>query len=391
MRAEMIATMGVSSAGVSRRLLLTAGTAGAAGIIAGSSGTTPTGDGRPAGTGGPAAVVDAHGEHQAGIARPRPAQGHCTLVVCDLPPAGLSDLFGLLAGLGERIHSLTRGDDPALGGLSPAALTVTVGLGPRVVATVDPTLPGTSDLPAFRRERISPGDRGGDLMLQCCATDPLVVSLAATALLDHLGVPPRWRAHGFQGTAIGKTGVTRNLFGFPDGIAVPRTDAEFNEQVWIDGRLAGATIAVVRRITLNTTEFLRQPLARQEAVIGRRREDAEPLSGGGPDADIDLGARTNDGEYLIPVDAHVRLAHPLTNGTGLMLRRSYNTPEGLLFISFQRELRTFTATQSTMDERDALIPFTTVTASGTFLILPGFTAGQPLGTALRPRTVSSPS
>jgi dye decolorizing peroxidase len=384
MPAEMIAAMGVFSAGVSRRLLLAAGTAGAAGILAGPSGTTPTGAVRSASIGKPAAVVDAHGEHQAGITRPHPAQTHCTVAVCDLPPAGLSDLFGLLAGLGERIHRLARGGDPALGGLSPAALTITVGLGPHAVGTVSPASPGTSDLPAFRRERIAHSDRGGDLLLQICATDPLVVSLAVTALLDYLGVPLRWQAHGFQGAPLGETGVTRNLLGFPDGIAGPRTDTELDEQVWLDGRLAGATIAVVRRITLNTTEFLRQPLARQEAVIGRRRDDAEPLSGGGPDADIDLSAKTPDGEYLIPADAHVRLAHPLTNGTTLMLRRSYSTSEGLLFISFQRDLRTFVVTQSTMDERDALIAFTTVTASGTFLILPGFTADRPLGAGLRP-------
>lgn len=85
--------------------------------------------------------------------------------------------------------------------------------------------------------------------------------------------------------------------------------------------------AVVHVEDLVAGAFHRLPVAGQEAVIGRRRDNAEPLSGGGIDADVDLGAKTARGEYLIPADAHVRVAHPLTSGTGLMLRRSYSSPE----------------------------------------------------------------
>lgn len=372
--------MRAPSSGFSRRLLLAAGTAGAAGILAGPSGAAATSPAHAGEVDESAAVVDPHGDHQAGITRPETAQRHCTVAVCDLDPA---TVFSVLAALGDRIGSLTRGGDAALGGLATAALTITVGLGPRVIAAVDPALPGATDLPPFAREAVSPNDRGGDLLLQVCAMDPLVVSLTVTALLTTLNTPARWQAHGFRGAPLDETGACRNLLGFSDGIAGPRTDTELSENVWLDGPLAGSTLAVVRRITLDTAGFLRQPLARQEAVIGRRRDNAEPLSGGGPDAGIDLGAKTPDGEYVIPADAHVRIAHPLTNGTGLMLRRSYSTVDGLLFISFQRRLRTFTATQSTMDEQDALMRFSTVTATGTFLILPGFTPDEPLGTGLR--------
>jgi dye decolorizing peroxidase len=365
----------VSSAGLSRRRLLAAGTATAAGLLAGPSVPAVS---APVTAGEADGVIDAHGEHQAGIVRPHVAQRHCAVVVGDLPGP---DIRAVLAALGARIHALTRGGDTALGGLEPAALTVTVGLGPGVVRRIDPALPGTADLPAFAHEDIAPPDRGGDLFLQICAMDPLVVSLAA-AELGAFGGAVRWQAHGFRGAPLGRTGAGRNLLGFTDGIVGPRTDTELRDQVWLDGRAAGGTIAVVRRITLDTRAFLRQPVERQEAVFGRRRDTAEPLSGGGPDADVDLGAKTADGEYLIPTDAHVRVAHPLTSGTGLMLRRSYSSAEGLLFIGFQRDLRTFTATQSTMDERDALMRFVTVTATGTFLILPGFTPDRPLGSSL---------
>lgn len=365
----------VSSAGLSRRRLLAAGTATTAGLLAGPSVPAVS---APATPGEPDGVVDAHGAHQAGIARPHIAQRHCAVVVSDLPG---SDVRAVLAALGTRIHALTRGGDSALGGLEPAALTVTVGLGPGVVRRIDPALPGATDLPAFAHEDIAPQDRGGDLFLQICSMDPLVVSLAA-AELSAFGGTVRWRAHGFRGGPLNKTGAARNLLGFTDGIVGPRTEAEVREHVWLNGRAAGGTIAVVRRITLDTRTFLQQPVERQEAVFGRRRDTAEPLSGGGPDADVNLGAKTADGEYLIPADAHVRVAHPLTSGTGLMLRRSYSSAEGLLFISYQHDLRTFTATQSTMDERDALMRFVTVTATGTFLVLPGFTPDQPLGSPL---------
>lgn len=364
------------SAGLSRRSLLAVGAAGAAAMVSGSSAPAASAPEIPA---EPTGTIDAHGEHQAGIVTPRVAQRHCAVVVCDLSSP---DVHGVLAALGTRIHALTGGGDAALGGLDPGAATVTVGLGPGPLRRIDPTLPGTTDLPAFAFEDIAPRDRGGDLLLQICAMDPLIVSLLAAELTPLAGTV-RWRAQGFRGAPLDHSGAARNLLGFADGIVGPRTDAELHEQVWLDGRVAGGTIAVVRRIELDTAAFHRLPVAGQEAVIGRRRDNAEPLSGGRFDTDVDLGAKTADGEYLIPADAHVRVAHPHTSGTGLMLRRSYSSPEGLLFICFQRELRTFTATQSTMDERDALMRFVTTTATGTFLILPGFGPDRPLGSALR--------
>jgi dye decolorizing peroxidase len=359
---------------LSRRRLLAVGATGAAAMVSGSSAPATSAPDLPA---EPAGTIDAHGEHQAGIVTPRIAQRHCAVVVCDLTAP---DVRGTLAALGARIHALTSGAT-TLGGLEPAAATVTVGLGPGPVRRIDPALPGTTDLPPFAFEDIAPHDRGGDLLLQICAMDPLIVALLAADLAPLAGTV-RWQAQGFRGAPLDDSGAARNLLGFADGIVGPRTDAELDEQVWLHGRPAGGTIAVVRRIRLDTGAFHRLSVTGQEAVIGRRRDDAEPLSGGGVDADVDLGAKTARGEYLIPADAHVRVAHPLASGTGLMLRRSYSSPDGLLFICFQRELRTFTATQSTMDERDALMRFVTTTATGTFLILPGFSRDRPLGSAL---------
>jgi dye decolorizing peroxidase len=137
---------------------------------------------------------------------------------------------------------------------------------------------------------------------------------------------------------------------------------------------------------LDVPRFLALSTAEQEAVFGRRRDTAAPLSGGDAATAVDLGAKTPTGEYLIPADAHLRRAHPGATGVPTMFRRSYSfsdaTAAGLLFVSFQNALDTFTRTLQRMSEKDALLGFSTTTRSGTFLILPGFSASRPLGSTL---------
>ena len=81
----------------------------------------------------------------------------------------------LLAEFGQAVRALTAGTDARLLGLPPGDLTVTIGIGPRLVGLVDPALPGATDLPQFSHERIAPQARGGDLLLRvaCRSTDDL--------------------------------------------------------------------------------------------------------------------------------------------------------------------------------------------------------------------------
>ncbi len=327
------------------------------------------------------------GRHQAGITLPQPAQPNLLAVVADLGDAVA--VGPLLAELGQAVHTLTAGTDPRLLGLPPGDLTVTIGVGPRLVRMADPSLPGAADLPRFSRERIAPQARGGDLLLQICAGDPLLLPVVASALLEQAGhrIRERWRQSGRRGPDIPvDKGISapRNLLGFIDGIVGPHTTAEHRRHLWLAGpaSVGGGTIAVVRRMELDLPRFTALSVADQEAVFGRRRATGVPLSGGTAAWDPDLGAKTPDGRYLVPADAHVRRASPHVAGVGLMLRRSYSTDAphpGLLFISFQNDLRTFTNTLARMDDSDALLGFTTTTASATFLILPGFDRQHPLG------------
>ncbi|MEU5301118.1 Dyp-type peroxidase [Streptomyces noursei] len=359
----------------------------AGGMIAGcTSDSAQQGRNAPSAAATPA-PVPATGRHQAGITLPQPAQPNLLAVVADL--ATPTTAGPLLAELGQAVLALISGTDPRLLGLPPGDLTVTVGVGPRLVRTAGAALPGAADLPRFSRERIAPPARGGDLLMQICAGDPLLLPVAAAALLDQAGdrIHERWRQSARRGTNVPVgNGLTapRNPLGFIDGIVGPHTTAEQQRDLWLAGppAVAGGTLAVLRRMELDLPRFAALSVAEQEAVFGRRRATGVPLSGGTVATNPELGAKTPDGRYLVPADAHVRRANPAVVGTGLMLRRSYSTDEpapGLLFISFQNDLRTFTATLTHMDASDALLRFTTTTASATFLILPGFDRQHPLG------------
>ncbi|WP_432041063.1 Dyp-type peroxidase [Streptomyces chartreusis] len=375
----------------SRRMLLNVtGTVVAAGLTAGCTpDSAQRGWPAPAATAAPSPVAPT-GWHQAGITLPQPAQGNLLVVVADL---GADVAPGqLLAELGRAITALTAGTDPRLLGLEPGDLTVTVGVGPRLVRTADASLPGAADLPRFSLERIAPRAHGGDLLIQICASDAALLSVVAAALLDQAGdrIDERWRQSARRGGNVPLgNGLTapRNSLGFIDGIVGPHTKAEQERDLWLPGpsAVAGGTLAVLRRMELDLPRFAALTLAEQEAVFGRRRGSGVPLSGGAVVSGPQLGAKTPDGRYLVPANAHVRRANPTVVGVGHMLRRSYNTDDpvpGLLFISFQNDLRTFTATLTHMETTDALLEFTITTASATFLILPGFDRRRPLGSQL---------
>lgn len=367
----------------SRRGVITGAIGGVLGLAVGAGGVAAiTGRREPEAAPTPTDRVPASGAHQAGIHLPLAPQRFGRLLVLDLEGASVS----WLARLGERILELTESGDPDLLPDGAGDLTVSVGLGPRLIAAIDPALPGAEALPLFAGDDQLTG-AGGDVLLGAYSSDP---SVLAAVLADLAALVPasstRWQQAVFRGTGEGTK--ARNPLGFMDGIVVPHGDDELRENVWISaGPLAGGSICVVRRLRLDTTRFRALETHEREAVIGRTLSDGSPLSGGEPDDQIDLRAKTAEGEFLVPARAHARAAHPSFTGSALMLRRSYSfddggSDSGLVFISFQNELRVFTATQQRLDEVDDLMGFTTPTYSATFVMLPGFSADKPLGAEL---------
>lgn len=376
-----------------------AGTLGTSAALDAGRGAAPTATPDPAAPAPPrGAPVVATGRTQAGMERPATPQQSTLFAVFDLDVASDSvrtDLPARLAALGEAILALSEPGPANPDGSGD--LTVTVGIGPRLVTAIDPTLPGATELPLFSGDDAIIARRlGGDVMFSISATDGGLLHPVLDLLVRATGgLTPRWRQRGFRG--VGEGAVVRNPLGYHDGIIVPHGDAELDENVWIaSGPAAGGTVCVVRRLVLDGTTFAAQAAERRDAVIGRHEGDGSPLSGGSLHDEANLLAKTESGDFLVPARSHVRAAHPSFTGSALMLRRGYafddgettdasgavSADSGLLFVCFQRDLETFAKTQSRLDETDDLMTFATPTASGSFLVLPGFDASQPLGAPL---------
>lgn len=317
------------------------------------------------------------------------------LTAYDLAPhAGRDELTAVLKSWTTAARALVAGepvpDDPTISVGGPASLTVTVGVGDSLVRRLGASSPeGLAELPAFAGDDIDPALSGGDLVVQLCADDPLVLA-QADRVLARLAAPAlltRWQQQGFGSTGARNDGRTgRNLMGQLDGTNNVTTSGEVESgPIWVDGPepawLTGGSYLVVRRIRTLLEAWDREDTPRQERIIGRTKDTGAPL-GSAHEADfVDLEAHDDDGAPIIPADSHVRLAAPRSSGENMM-RRGYSyrgqalpdgtVDQGLLFLSFQKDPRTsFVPVQQRLSEQDALTPFTRTTGSGVFAILPG--------------------
>jgi dye decolorizing peroxidase len=368
-----------------------AGAAGVAGFALGRTGdeaaspssSVDQASGRP---------VPAVGRHQAGVVLPTLPQRSCVIAVADVDRTTLQKT---LRSLGEAIARVTDPEQPLTAQTpdGPGDLTVTIGLGPRaLVATAHPELAASAMLPAFRGDDALPADRlGGDLLISVNASDQMILEPVLTYLTGGIaGYRVRWSDYGYRGPA--DQGVTRNPLGYFDGIIVPRTPADLTADIWIsDGPLADGTICCIRRFQLHTNDFRGLSAVDQDRVIGRHRPDGSPLSGGSRFDNVDLDAKADNGDPLVPTHAHARAAHPSYTASRLMLRRSYSYRDsdldhGHLFISHQNDVQGFAKTQLRLDDVDDLMNYVTPTATAAFAILPGTVdaagASRPLGSTL---------
>jgi deferrochelatase/peroxidase EfeB len=419
---------------VGRRTLLGSAVAsvGGAAVAGFAGGRLGAGAGRaPARAATPVAsdTVSPFGAHQAGVATVQ--QRYATLVAADLTVAGAASLRRFLTDVSATVALITRGEEPPPSSmfsegaatptdfatdLSAARLTVTVGVGARVLE-----LPGVvreaprrlRPLPAFSGDHLDPRWGGGDLLFQICADDAQVVSAAMRALRARMPgyAVIRWTHSGFM-SAPRSGGTPRNMFGQKDGTSNPRPGTtEFDDVVWAlpdePDWFANGTYLVFRKIRMNTASWDLTARAEQDAVIGRRRSDGAPLTGEREHDQPDLEATTAEGPPVIAADAHIRRAHGFS-----MLRRSYSYdygfltamaggspdplehPEdhphapgtedhhhgghgkldvGLLFCAYGNDPdNQFIAAQRRLAEQDRLNSFIQHTGSAIFAILPGF-------------------
>ncbi|MFI7344017.1 Dyp-type peroxidase [Streptomyces sp. NPDC050085] len=341
-----------------RRTLLTSATA----VLASALGCGPPRPGAPEDR-RPALPV------QAGVAEPQPR--HVTLLAFDLAAGRtprLADVRRVLTAWGTR----------------SGGRTVTVAVGPGLYRTLGLRLPRLlRELPAFPGDRLDPAYSGGDLLVQVCADDPGRCARAVHRLTDRADgvLTPRWRQDGFLPPH--RAGQTpRNLFGFKDGTENPAR-GQLPRWVW---DADGGTYLVHRRIHMDTRRFTALPASRQEEIIGRHRASGAPLGADHEHTPVDLYAKTPQGRYVVPADAHVRLAHSRLDGGARMLRRGYsyddgNGDQGLLFLAYMRDPGLFVRVQERLAAGDAMAAFTQARGSAIGYVLP--CAGPSLGDGLR--------
>ncbi|MFD5569621.1 iron uptake transporter deferrochelatase/peroxidase subunit [Streptomyces cadmiisoli] len=398
--------------GISRRTLL--GTAGATGLVLGASGGAVGYAAAPA-PATPLTSVGAdrvmfHGKHQPGITTPLQARGH--LVAFDLAAgAGRKEAAALLRRWSRTARRLMAGE-PSAGrdtdvarDAGPSGLTVTFGFGHSFFGRtgLEKQRPVALDpLPDFSSDQLDRARSNGDLWVQIGANDALVAFHALRAIQQDAGgaARVRWQMNGFNRSpgATSHPMTARNLMGQIDGTRNPKpAEPDFDERIFVpasgaDGPawMADGSYAVVRRIRMLLDDWEQLSVREQEDVIGRRKADGAPLSGGSETTEMDLEKTDAGGSLVVPINAHARITRPDQNGGAAMLRRPFSYHDGigpdgvpdagLLFVCWQADpLRGFVTVQRKLDRGDALSPFIRHEASGLFAVPGGAAEGTYVG------------
>ncbi len=412
------------TSGFSRRRMLAVGGAGVAGAVtagaagAWARGAVDDGDGPEAG-----GALPFFGAHQAGITTP--AQDRLHFVAFDVTTDKRAELVDLLREWSRAAARMTAGRDAgpvgAVAGLPEAppddtgealglpasGLTLTVGFGPALFrdasgkdrfGIADRKPAALADLPHFPGDALDPAISGGDLCVQACAHDPQVAvhAIRNLARIGFGAVTVRWSQLGFGRTSsTSRSQATpRNLFGFKDGTENLKAEdtAAIRDHLWVqpgDGPewMTGGSYLVTRKIRMTIETWDRTSLAEQEAIVGRTKGSGAPLGKHGEFDKIDLAAVGADGTPVIAQDAHVRLAHPDSNGGAKLLRRGYNFVDGsdglgrlgagLFFMAYQRDPRKqFVPIQTRLARNDKMNEYLRHVSSGLFACPPGVRAAD---------------
>jgi deferrochelatase/peroxidase EfeB len=288
-------------------------------------------------------------------------------------------------------------------GLSPASLTVTVGLGPSVfgprfgLAAKKPAV--FNELPTLNGDFLDPHLVGGDLSVQACADDPQVCYHAARNLarLGRSIVSPHWAVLGFGRASAGPGQATpRNLLGFKDGTRNISSAADYDKFVWIKGGdqpwMEGGTYQVARKVRQLLETWDGDRIGNQQRIFGRDKESGAPLTGTAEFDTPNFTAKNAAGDPIIDPLSHVALAAHENNGGIMIRRRSYNYTDGLdptgqlnaglLFISYQNDPQHFIDIQNRLGAHDLLNEYIRHIGSAIFAVPPAPEEGHYLAQGL---------
>lgn len=411
--------------GPSRRSLLGAVGAGAAGLALGgvAGGATGYAMGERKGIDTTTQALDTEsltypfeGPHQAGIATAAQDRMHFAAFDIDAE-ADRDDLIALMKDWTDAARRLVLGGDVtaqgAFGGgpnfpaddsgeatgLGPSGLTLTFGFGRTLFETADgkdrfglrSRMPDNfTDMPVLTNDFLDPARSGGDVCIQACANDPQV-AVHAIRNLTRMGVGTtkiKWSQLGFGRTSSTTAAqqTPRNLFGQKDGTnnLHAEDEAALNEHVWINSGpdwTHGGSYLVARRINMTIEVWDTLQLAEQERITGRFKHNGAPLSGGEEFTPLDFTKKDAQGKPVIEETSHVFLVHPDHNQGIRMLRRGYNFVDGndaqgrlqagLFFIAFVNDPARFARVHQSMAKDEMFVEYLKTTGSGVFLIPPG--------------------
>jgi len=125
--------------------------------------------------------------------------------------------------------------------------------------------------------------------------------------------------------------------------------------------------------------------------VGTSLETGAPLTGTKESDVADFTELDNQGLPVIPMNAHIRVAHAETTEE-MILRRPYNynveltdgtNDMGLLFAAYTKDpAQSFIPMQERIAQSDAMNKWVTTIGSAAYLILPGVSDGEFLGEVL---------
>jgi deferrochelatase/peroxidase EfeB len=354
-------------------------------------------------------TISYKGEHQAGVITNE--QKDATFIAFDVTAETLIELESVFKILTQRVAHLTQNqrvpegtndklppkESGILGqSLKPDSLTITIALGATLFDTrfgLTPYKPKYLEtMASFPNDRLEPDWCGGDITLQICADSPESVIYAIRDIIQHTNkyLSPRWKMDGFlpyrdldnQSTAI-------NLFGFKDGTGnASATDkALMDELVWITDKdneppwCTGGSYQAIRLIRFNLEFWDRTPLEDQENNFGRHKLNGAPI-GMKHENDSPKFDEDPHGDRIL-FDSHMRRAEPRNpeRHTAKLRRRSYSyslglskngaLDMGLVFVSFQKNLKTgFIDTQKRLNG-EPLERYIKPFGGGYYFVLPG--------------------
>lgn len=354
------------------------------------------------------------GLHQAGVLTPE--QKNASFIAFNVTTTKFDELQTVFSLLSQRIAYLTQQQQapslandkmpPAESGilgthLQPDSLTITVALGDSLFDSrfgLNKIKPKQLvEMTSFPNDRLEKKWCGGDILLQICANSQESVIYALRDILRHISPYsfPLWKIDGFlPARDIDNRNTPINLFGFKDGTGnAPTDDSELmNELIWVTSGSKepswcdGGTYQAVRLIRFNLEFWDRTPLEDQENDFGRHKVTGAPM---GMKQEHDDPAFDKDphGDRVL-FDSHMRRAEPRNpeRYTAKLRRRSYSyslgltdagaLDMGLIFVSYQRNLKTgFIDTQKRLNG-EPLERYIKPFGGGYYFVLPGMQSAQ---------------